>query len=329
MIVRTRKERQVQKEWGGSIAIYLFLGGVGGGAYAFACIATLLGQSWAHVINSGLMLSFPVVIVGMLFLLSHLGSPMRAPLAMAKLGTSWISRGVWILSIFIVLSLIHFAGQVTPADFVRAAPAGSPLPVLLSILGLVFALFTMLYTGALLSGAKGVPLWQTAVLPALFIISGLFTGLCAVLVGMVVIDANAIIAAQAQQLAGVGAVLIAIELLLIMAFLNTAYRTRNAKESAKLIVGSGSFIFGDLIVGLLVPLVIFMAIFFGMSDASGASIGTAASLAGILGLIGGFLLRKAILSAGMATSLDMAGFTFRPIANLDFEHSPIGKMPPQ
>ena len=51
--------------------------------------------------------------------------------------------------------------------------------------------------------------------------------------------------------------------------------------------------------------------------------------ASILGLIGGFLLRNAILAAGMAASWDMAGFHFRPIAKLDFEHSPFGKMPPQ
>lgn len=319
-IVRSSVERQVQEEWRGLIAIYLFLGGVGGGAYAVAGAGSILGDAWANVTNAGLYLSFPLVIIGMLFLLAHLGSPMRAPLAMSKLGSSWISRGVWILSIFILLSVIHFAMLWTGG-------AEAEIPVALPLVGILFAVFTMLYTGALLSGSKGYPFWSTGILPVLFLSSGLVTGLFATILGMVFINMEAITVSQIRNLAGVSGGLIFLELLVLFFFLHSSYRTPNTRESAQRMLSKGSFIFGDLILGLFAPLIICLAVYFGIEEL-GMMI-NAMIAAAVLGLIGGFLLRNAILSAGMATSLDMAGFHFRPVARLDFQHSPFGKLPPQ
>ncbi len=320
-IVKSRVERQVQEEWKGLVAIYLFLGGLGAGAYFVAGTAALLGEGWAHVTTAGLYLSFPVVCIGMLFLLAHLGKPMRAFLSASKLGSSWISRGVVILTIFIVLSFIHFIGVISPGSI--------EFPAAGVILAMLFALFTMLYTGALLSGSKGYPFWNTAALPVLFMISGLLTGLFLTIIGMAAIDSSLIGAEQLRVMAGVGGTLAVIELLVIFFFLHSATRVRNSRESAKRMMGKGSFIFGDLILGLIVPAIILFVMYFGMAEADAATMTNAALVASVLGLIGGFLLRYAILSTGMATSLDMAGFQFRPIAKLDFERAPIGKLPPE
>jgi formate-dependent nitrite reductase membrane component NrfD len=319
-IVRSTEDRQVQHEWRGLIAIYLFLGGVGGGAYAVAATGSILGDAWANVTSAGLYLSFPVVIVGMLFLLAHLGSPMRAPLAMSKLGSSWISRGVWILSIFILLSVIHFG-------LLMSSGADTEIPLALPIVGMLFAVFTMLYTGALLSGSKGYAFWMTGMLPVLFMVSGLVTGLFATILGMVGIDMAAITAKQLHMMSGVAGGLIFMELLVLFFFLHASYRTPNTRESAKRMLSKGSFIFGDLILGLFIPLILCFAVYFGIGDRG--TMLNVMMVASVLGLIGGFLLRNAVLGAGMAISLDMAGFHFRPIASLDFQHSPIGKMPPQ
>ncbi|MDJ0764689.1 MAG: dimethyl sulfoxide reductase anchor subunit [Myxococcota bacterium] len=315
-IVRSRVERQFQEEWRGLIAIYLFFGGVGGGAYVVAAAGSLLGPTWAPITTAGLWLSWLCIGVGMLFLTSHLGKPFRAPLAMAKVGSSWISRGVWILSIFGALALIH-----------TFAFPGGEAPIILPVLGMFFAAFTMLYTGALVSAAKGFPLWRTGILPVLFLISGLLTGLFAVVLGMVVMESSIVEVGHLKKLAAIGAGLSVVELLVIFFFLHSAYKLRDTKEAAQRITGKASFIFGDLILGLAVPFVLCLAVFFGMDEVS-AMINTMV-VAAILGLIGGFLLRNAILSAGMQTSLDFAGFKFRPISKVDFQHSPIGKMPPQ
>ena len=228
----------------------------------------------------------------------------------------------------IVASLVP--AVLNGAEFVytlaRVVP-GAPIQLRVDALGMLFALLTMLYTGALLSGSKGYPFWRTAVLPVLFMISGLVTGLFAVFLGMAIIDSNMIVAVQMKKMAAIGAGLIVAELLFIMFFLHSASKIRDTQEAAKIMMKKSSFIFGDLILGLFVPLILLLAIFFGNMSAGGMM--GAAVIAAILGLIGGFLLRYAILSAGMQTSLDMSGFRFRPIARLDFERAPIGKLPPQ
>ena len=319
------KERQVQTTWRGMIGIYLFLGGLGAGAYVVAAVGTFLGDKWLPITNAGLTISFPLVIIGMVFLLAHLGVPMRAPRAIAKPATSWISRGVLVLSAFLVLSIIHFLGQVAPADYISSA-GSRVLPVVLSIITGLFALFVMLYTGALLSASKGFPFWRTGLLPVLFMCSGLLTGLFASLIAAVIMDKAAITMHHLRTLAFIGTGMTVIEILAIFFFLHAAYRTPDTKEAAEHMMHGGKFVFGDLIVGLGVPVVLMLIVYFG-----GVELGTATTLmiiAGILGLIGGLILRLSILAAGMHVTIETAGFKFRPPATRADLEAPLGKLPP-
>jgi formate-dependent nitrite reductase membrane component NrfD len=235
---------------------------------------------------------------------------------------------VWILGAFVVISLIHFLGQVGPYDYIKNAPEGSALPVALSAIGLVCALFVMLYTGALLSASKGYPFWRTGVLPVLFMISATFTGLLATMIAAVAVDQSAITATHLRNMALVGAGLVLVELVTILFFLHAAYRTADTREAAQTMAKSGSFIFGDLILGQFVPLIIFMVMYFGMAEAEVASLVTAGMVAAVLGLLGGLLLRLAVLGAGMSTSLEVGGWKFRNPAIAPPVSWPVGKLPP-
>ena len=82
---------QLQHEWGWLIAVYLFLGGVGGGAYTIAAINSFLGDGLGLSTTVGLWIGFPALLVGSIFLIADLGSPVRALLAGMKPGTSWIA----------------------------------------------------------------------------------------------------------------------------------------------------------------------------------------------------------------------------------------------
>jgi formate-dependent nitrite reductase membrane component NrfD len=308
-IVKSSIERQFQDSWGGSIAIYLFLGGMGAGAYFVATVASLL-PGWEGVSQAALAFSWPTVIVGLLFLMSHLGKPMRSMLAASKVGSSWISRGVMFFSGMIICALIQqFAGL-----------EGTGLTAV-AIIGALFALFTMVYTGAMLASAKGYPLWNSSILPVLFLISGTLTGLFETIIAAKFMDV-AVSAAQGSSMAIIAAGITVAELLAILFFVHGAYKGVDSKESAQKLIKSGSFVFGDLILGLAVPLLILLAVFFG-----GGGIG-AVLVASVLGIIGGFLLRKGILAAGMAASLNTAGFKFRPVAKVDFQVSEFGRLPP-
>ena len=84
---------QLQSDWGWLIAVYLFLGGVGGGAYTIAAINSFMGAELGFSTTVGLWIGFPSLLIGTLFLIADLGSPAKAVLAGMKPGTSWISRG--------------------------------------------------------------------------------------------------------------------------------------------------------------------------------------------------------------------------------------------
>ena len=102
---------QIQTEWRWLIAIYLFLGGVGGGAYTIAAINSFLGETLAPSTLVGLWIGFPALLVGSLFLIADLGTPKNAFLAGMKPGSSWIARGTWIISVFMVPFPAHCPGS--------------------------------------------------------------------------------------------------------------------------------------------------------------------------------------------------------------------------
>ena len=83
---------QIQTHWRWLIAAYLFLGGVGAGAYTVAAVNTFLGKVLEPSTIVGLWISFPALIIGSLCLLADLGQPTKAVLAGMRPGTSWISR---------------------------------------------------------------------------------------------------------------------------------------------------------------------------------------------------------------------------------------------
>ena len=177
---------QLQHDWGWLIAVYLFLGGVGGGAYTIAAINSFMGTDLAISTTVGLWIAFPSLLIGTIFLMVDLGSPIHAVLAGMKPKTSWIARGTWIISIFMLLSFLHLVlYQFTNAG---AEIAGKTIIDIISIAGIIFAIGTMAYTGILLSASKGIPFWRSGVVPVVFVVSAVVTGHFAIMLGAVLFN---------------------------------------------------------------------------------------------------------------------------------------------
>ena len=139
---------QLQTEWSWLIAIYLFLGGVGAGAYTIAAVNSFIGESAGLSTTIGLWISFPALMIGSACLLADLGSPSRAYLAGMKPGTSWIARGFWIITVFMILAFAHFVLHLfTDAD---QTAGGRTILGVVAGAGILFAVMTMGYTGILL-----------------------------------------------------------------------------------------------------------------------------------------------------------------------------------
>jgi formate-dependent nitrite reductase membrane component NrfD len=312
---------QLQREWGWLIAVYLFLGGVGGGAYTIAAINSFLGEELGLSTTIGLWIGFPALLIGSIFLIADLGSPSRAVLAGMKPGTSWIARGTWIISAFMILSFLHLVlRQFTE---VGATAGGSTIIDIIAVAGIVFAIGTMAYTGILLSASKGIPFWRSGVVPVVFVISAAVTGHFAIMLG-VTFFGNTTAVEPLRTMAGEAAGLVVLEVLAIMFFLQAAFRLPDTRESAERILRKRMFVIGYFIIGLAVPLVLMFIVY----QAEVGS-GTVAALGAFLGLVGGLILRQAVLICGALPTLNIAGFEFRRIHRPKEPKPDIGLLPPQ
>jgi formate-dependent nitrite reductase membrane component NrfD len=157
--------------WGWLIVIYLFLGGLGAGAYltSFAAGMGLLGNSPA-LKRAGYFIAAPVVAFGTLLLVFDLGQGLKKPWLLIGLLSnphSVMTWGVYILACFILVGLIvaYFSLKKKEA------------PKILVSLGAVLALSTGAYTGLLVAVVKAIPFWNTYLMPVLFVVSALSTGL--------------------------------------------------------------------------------------------------------------------------------------------------------
>jgi formate-dependent nitrite reductase membrane component NrfD len=318
---------QIQTEWGWLVAVYLFLGGVGGGAYTIAAINSFLGKMLEPSTAIGLWISFPALAIGSLCLLADLGSPAKAVLAGMKPGTSWIARGFWIISIFMVVALVH-AVLVHYTD-VAATAGGQTLLKGLAVVGIVFAVLTMAYTGILLGASKGITFWRSGAVPVVFVVSAVVTGHFAIMIGLVLFGGDEAAVGALRPMAAEAAALVVVEILAIAFFLQAAWREPDPRESAERLLANPMFVVGYILAGLLAPLGLMLLLYRGMPDASLQAVLTVAGVGAVLGLIGGVVLRRGVLLFGALPTLNIAGFEFRRVARPKEPKAGIGLLPPQ
>jgi formate-dependent nitrite reductase membrane component NrfD len=313
-------EGQVQIEWRWLIAAYLFLAGVGGGAYLAGVIADFAsrtalagGADWTLLSKIGVFLGVPCVLIGTLFLLADLGKPLNAWRVWMKPGTSWIARGTIIIVLFMIFAAIQTAFWIWPFPGAIENARG-----VIAVLGAIFGFLTVIYTGLLLGYSQPIALWRTALLPVLFFVSAVSTGVMAiVLIGQYL----GVGQSQLALLAHIDAVILLFELFVLIVFLYNAYRTIESRFSAKRILAGAvapAFWLGVVVCGLFVPFFLELM----------AGEGIAAGLAAVLGLFGGLCLRYSILAGGALDPITAAGFEF---ARADRPKEPMpamGKVPP-
>ena len=96
----------------------------------------------------------------------YLGHPMRFWRMLLRPQTSWISRGLAFVSLFLALGGIH----MLLIEF------GSGSSVALMAVADLFAFLTIVYGGFAMNYVNGIPLWNSALLPVLYGVSGIWGG---------------------------------------------------------------------------------------------------------------------------------------------------------
>lgn len=268
-----------QKSWidgrGNFIAFAFFLGGISGGLFmAAAYFNSILGMFIAVCISALMGFSY----------MMHLGQPSQFWRMLFRPRTSWISRGF----IFIFL----YAGfAIIAIILAQWFPSATTAIAVFKILGGVFAFAQSIYTGFAVSYVSAIKLWNSAILPILFVVCG-FSGGLAILLG---------ISLGGDQIAAIENItritLIAFAVILIVYLWNTTYSSTVAKDAvARLLGGNIAAIFwiGVVVLGVVIPLGISIGTYF-TNTSSTALIITAV----VTEILGGLSLRYVILKGGI------------------------------
>jgi formate-dependent nitrite reductase membrane component NrfD len=294
---------KAQTKWSWPIAMYLFLAGLGAGAYTAGVINDFAGGI-IRISKIGVLLGFPCVFIGCMFLIADLGKPVNFWRAFMKPQTSWIARGTIIISFFLIIDFLHIILWIWPFHLLADSVSTR---YFISLIGLLFAFGTMIYTGILLGASRPIAFWSTAMLPLLFLISALSTGIMAVILSSSVAGG---VKEGLTVFEKLDIILIILEIFVIALYLQATHRVYESRASAKLVL-SGSvaplFWLGVAIAGLLLPLTLELIGVFSLSGSDGH---ITVVIASIFGIIGGLILRQVILSGGIHAPLKSGRFEY-------------------
>jgi formate-dependent nitrite reductase membrane component NrfD len=298
-----RKHLKPQEHWGSIIAIYLYLAGMGAGSYIIGTLVNwFVGPS---KIDSFLGLPVDTAKMALLW----------GPVLVAINSFSywiWAKRFLYLLnqkllesradfssSIFIVFGIVDLATSVLPFHgFIQRPPSER-----CTVIAISFAFATAIYTGILLKATKSVPLWNTYLLPLLFLISAFSTGSMAIILSSLGARLFPHAAGVLKILVGGEQILVVMEGIVLYLYLSGRYRSaEQGKDSVLLLLfGEKKFISwgGIVLLGLVFPIILeAIASFFPDN-------GVLIFISGLILLCGGFFLRLGVLSAGIRDQIPM------------------------
>lgn len=307
-----------QDAWGWYIAIYLFLGGMGGGGMLVSYYLQRRTED-IKVASRAALLSWIIVVVGTLFLILDLGRPERFYLVFMspKLNpNSMIVVGSSILTLYMIFGALYITAI---HDWFKFLPwyGKKSFANVMGIISASIGFLVTYYTGVLIGVVKQIPFWHTPALPLLFIASAISTGVVAVLwtdmaMGIrLPFEERKHYIRNCAMLSRWDSVLIAIELLILFTYL--AITIQGPQEAA---IAVNRILFGDLaimfvggviLMGLGVPLLLEYAHIMRESEETETKTTRVRCkclmpiIAGILVVAGGLILRYVVLAAGANT----------------------------
>ena len=268
-----------QTEWIDRRGIFLWIafyaGGLGGGLYL---VSLLFNSLW------GMLVSWLIIAVikGGTHLM-YLGKPWRAWRIITRPQTSWLARGFLFVMAFVFLGAV----QMMLSHWLPRSAA----EVVFKVLAGLAAFGVATYTGIILKNVKGVPFWNSLLLPVLFVTCGVLGGFGLAVV--IALNGGGINLAAAET--GSRWMLIANALLIVIYLWRASRREAVGKQSVlQQISGESAPVFwiGVVLLGIVIPLAI---------AASGliTHVPSALLLTGVTcEIAGGLALRYCVLKAG-------------------------------
>jgi formate-dependent nitrite reductase membrane component NrfD len=259
-----------QKEWierrGVLLWLAFFFIELGAGMFFVASffsslVTMLIGWLICAVLGGGLHLIF-------------LGKPLRFWRIVFSSGwqTSWISRGLIFVVLFLVSGLVH----------IILTQWANPLTALVVIAD-IFAFCAIIYGGFAMNYVNGIPLWNTALLPVLYIISGLWGG-AELTLGVFLTQGEMVSGIAVEE--AIRILLIGFLLLIPVFLVSVRYTSLTGRASVKyMVLGKWAPLFWMLVVtmGMVVPLIAVITSFLVGLEATPEALLYAAIFSGLLG----------------------------------------------
>jgi formate-dependent nitrite reductase membrane component NrfD len=272
-----------QREWvegrGLLVVAAHFFSGVGAGAWLFSVVLDF---------DAGLVLSIAIVVgLAAPAHLAFLGRWQRFWRIAVRPHSSWISRGLWGLAIFLAGAIPYAVPAVRDSGF-------GPVMLGVSLAGMAVVL---IYEGFVYAVSRAIPFWRQPLLPVLYIAYGLRGGAATLLVsGAVATDAFDVDLLEVIKLWVV--VSSAVLVLLYLALARSAGGAARRSVS-ELVAGrvSPAFYAGVVFLGLVIPIAL---------GAVGATTGVSRGLLDVIGLsslAGDFYIKYCIVKAGIYLSV--------------------------
>ena len=273
-----------QREWieghGILVAFAMFFGGVSGGLY----LASLFFDNMP-----GMIIAWALAALAGLVDMAHLSKPLRAWRMMLKPGNSWISRGFILIFLFLGAAGI----QILITNF---AP-GNAWETVFRVLAGIFAFGVAIYSGFALGFVGAIKLWNSGLVPILYVVSGLAGGLAVVMLVSLNKDAASLVTIGNYLLAA----LVVNAIFMAVYFWSATYSSVTARDSAVRVVKGNiapAFWIGVVLFGIIAPIA--MVAPFSLTEASSPVVFAVAAACAI---IGGIALRYVILKGGLYSPL--------------------------
>lgn len=270
-------ELVAQEEWGWLLALDLFFGGMGGGLF-------LLFLSF-NLPASVALISVLFVALGAVVLMIELGHPLRAWRALCRPFSSWISRGVFCVTLFILFAILYSAPGFDALS--GLAPDSESVRRTIGVIAAISALLVTLYPGFVLAASPSIPFWNSPLLPLIFACHSLM-----VASGFLFLIAPlGLDGAKLPGISFLGVILIVVNLVMGAMYLGSSKGSGLAAKEAVRRLNAGSlgwtFKLGVVLLGMVGPLLIIVWM------------PSVLALAGLFILIGGLLFRYCVLKAGV------------------------------
>jgi tetrathionate reductase subunit C len=170
-----------QEAFGMNIAIYFYLTGLSAGSFILSTLAYGFGmEQYKPLGRVGIVLATVLLIIAPLFLLIHIGIPYRAWHLFVYLNfESPITWGSFLLILYPINCIIY--GFFMFKENMK-------LTRIFGLIGIPLAISVHGYTGFILAFGKARALWNTAIMPILFLASAIVSGIALMILVCVIKD---------------------------------------------------------------------------------------------------------------------------------------------